>query len=146
MLKKHLIATLFAGTCFSLSALADLPTAGTLMNAVAAEYGDPTDKPLPIGQPPITRWIYDSFTVVFEHDHVVAAFPRLGPVENRPLTDIPERPEFVDLIDQSRNKPEAKVEAVQLLENNVSAFEEKKQIEEADQAAKTVEGLEMATP
>lgn len=144
MLKKQLIATLL--TCFSLSAFAELPTAGTLMEAVANEYGEPTDKTLAIGQPPITRWIYDTFTVVFEHDHVVASFPRLAPVENRPLTDIPERPDFVSLIDQSRNQPEAEVEAVQLLENNVSAHEEKMEIHQADEAAKTVEGLEMATP
>ena len=85
--------------------MAELPTTGTLMSAVTAEHGSPQDTTLAIGQPPITRWIYDSFTVVFEHEHVIHSFARSNRVESRPLTDIPERPDFVSLIDQTRNKP-----------------------------------------
>lgn len=128
------------------SAHAELPVTGTMLDAVIAEYGEPTDKTLPIGQPAITRWMYDSFTVVFENNHVVHSFPRVNKVENRELSDIPERPDFVSLIDQTRNKPEAKVEAVDLIQRNVSAHEEKMEIHEADTAAQTIESLEMATP
>lgn len=128
------------------SAHAELPVTGTMLDAVVAEYGEPTDKTLPIGQPAITRWMYDNFTVVFENDHVVHAFPRVNKVENRELSDIPERPYFVDLIDQTRNIPEALLEPVDLIQDNVSAHQEKMEINEADNAAETIQSLEMATP
>lgn len=145
MLKNITIATLLAGTLFSLSALAELPTAGTLQSAVIADFGEPRDKTLPIGQPPITRWMYDNFTVVFEYDHVVTAFPRINKIENRPLDSIPARPDFVSLIDQSRNKPEV-VEAVELITNPVSQPVMDAQVEAANEAAQKVTGLEMASP
>ena len=125
---------------------AELPSTGTLLDAVIAEYGEPTDKTLPIGQPAITRWMYDSFTVVFENDHVVHAFARLHKVENRELSDIPERPDFVSLLDQTRNKPELALEPVDLIQNNISEHQEKVQIHQADTAASTLKSLEMATP
>ena len=128
------------------SAHAELPVTGAMLDAVIAEYGEPNDKTLPIGQPSITRWMYESFTVVFENDHVVHSFPRVNSVENRELSDIPERPDFVSLIDQTRNKPDAQLDAVDLIQNNVSAHQEKMQIHEADNAAETIKSLEMATP
>lgn len=141
------LATLVTALLGSISsAHAELPVTGTMLDAVIAEYGEPNDKTLPIGQPAITRWMYESFTVVFENDHVVHSFPRVNKVENRELSDIPERPDFVSLIDQTRNKPEAQLETVDLIQNNVSAHEEKMQIHEADTAAETIESLEMATP
>lgn len=146
MLTKKTAAIFFSLFCISNTAFAELPVTGTLMEAVVSEYGEPTDKTLPIGQPPITRWIYDTFTVVFENDHVVHAFARVNKVENRPLAEIPERPDFVSLIDQARNKPEAKVEGAQLIQRNVSAHQEKVEIEQADKAAETIKSLEMAAP
>ena len=53
------------------------PRAGTSMASVRQQYGTPvaeqptvstTGGPL---QPPISRWDYDAFSVVFEHDRVV---------------------------------------------------------------------------
>lgn len=146
-MKKITITALSAALLGSFgSAYAELPATGTLVSAVVAEYGEPADKTLPIGQPAITRWIYDGFTIVFENDHVVHAFPRLSKVENRELNDIPQRPDFVSLIDQTRNQPEAQLESVDMIKSNVSAHEEKMQIHEADNAAQTIESLEMATP
>jgi hypothetical protein len=146
-MKKITIAALGAALLGSFgSAHAELPVTGTLLDAVIAEYGEPTDKTLPIGQPSITRWMYESFTVVFENDHVVHSFARVNSVENRELGNIPERPAFVSLIDQTRNKPDAKLETIDLIQNNVSAHEEKMQIHEANNAANTIKSLEMATP
>lgn len=145
MLKKITLTTLLASSLFSLSAFADLPATGTLQSAVIAEFGEPRDKTLPIGQPPITRWIYDGFTVVFEHDHVITSFSRIPKVENRPLSTIPERPDFVSLIDQSRNKPE-RVEAAAVMLNDAPVNIQEEQVEQADEAARTVTGLEMAVP
>lgn len=52
------------------------PVRGTSMNAVEARYGAPVERYAPVGQPPITRWVYPSFVVFFEYSHVVHAVTR----------------------------------------------------------------------
>ena len=47
------------------------PTNGLSMQAVAAKFGEPAEKIGPVGEPPISRWIYDGFTVYFEHNLVI---------------------------------------------------------------------------
>lgn len=55
-----------------------LPAKGITMAAVQKQFGEPRDKHGPVGggspkQPPITRWDYDTFVVIFEKDRVVDA-------------------------------------------------------------------------
>lgn len=55
-----------------------LPSKGTTMAAVTKRYGEPRNKRPSVGgdtpkHPPITRWDYDAFSVIFEHDKVVDA-------------------------------------------------------------------------
>lgn len=55
-----------------------LPAKGTTMAAVTKKYGEPRNKRASVGgdtpkHPPITRWDYDAFSVIFEHDKVVDA-------------------------------------------------------------------------
>ena len=55
-----------------------LPAKGTTMAAVKKQFGDPRGKRGPVGgdtpkHPPITRWDYDGFVVIFEKDRVVDA-------------------------------------------------------------------------
>lgn len=142
MLTRKLLGLGLIASLYSISASAELPIAGTEMEAVASEYGEPTDKTLPIGQPPITRWIYDTFTVVFEENRVIHAFPRKTSVENRPLNEIPQRPGFVNLIDQSINKPGAEVKPVDLIQRNVNEEQLQEEMEMADQAAQTIDAPE----
>jgi hypothetical protein len=52
-------------------ARAMLPSRGTSMAQVEARYGAPADRYAAVGQPPITRWVYPSFVVYFEYQHVV---------------------------------------------------------------------------
>ncbi len=47
------------------------PQRGMLMVDVEKTFGVPQRVVGPIGQPPITRWFYDDYTVIFEHNHVV---------------------------------------------------------------------------
>ena len=54
-------------------ARAGLPTRGTSMAQVEAQFGAPTQRYAAVGQPPITRWVYPSFVVFFEYQHVVHA-------------------------------------------------------------------------
>ena len=43
------------------------------MSTVEANFGEPRARHAAVGQPPITRWDYDGFTVYFEHNHVIHA-------------------------------------------------------------------------
>ncbi|MCD6061347.1 MAG: hypothetical protein K0R03_2065 [Moraxellaceae bacterium] len=52
---------------------APLPSAGMSMQAVEKQFGQPLKKNAAIGQPPITRWEYDGYVVVFERSTVVGS-------------------------------------------------------------------------
>jgi hypothetical protein len=54
------------------------PARGIHMDAVLAQFGEPSERVAPVGgdapqHPPITRWIYPEFTVYFEHSLVIDA-------------------------------------------------------------------------
>ncbi len=48
-----------------------MPRRGIDMNAVIVEFGQPDERYGPIGEPPISEWVYGSFRVYFEHDLVL---------------------------------------------------------------------------
>jgi len=50
---------------------ADYPRAGMTKSAVRSRWGEPRSSEGPVGNPPISRWHYPSFTVYFEHDRVL---------------------------------------------------------------------------
>jgi len=61
------------------------PKKGTIMSTVESQYGTPQDKSGPVGNPPITSWVYDQFTVYFEYQHVIhAVVNRASEYETRP--------------------------------------------------------------
>ncbi len=49
----------------------DMPERGTTMERVRAALGEPDAIEDAVGDPPITRWVYDDFTVFFEHERVL---------------------------------------------------------------------------
>ena len=51
----------------------ETPLRGSTMAAVEAKFGAPSSKSGPVGTPPITRWYYPNFVVVFENDKVLHA-------------------------------------------------------------------------
>lgn len=51
----------------------NVPRQGMRMNQVEASFGEPLVRSAPVGEPPITRWRYDGFTVYFERDRVLHA-------------------------------------------------------------------------
>lgn len=51
----------------------ETPQRGTSMEAVEARFGAPSNKSAAVGTPPITKWFYPNFVVVFEHDKVLHA-------------------------------------------------------------------------
>jgi hypothetical protein len=49
------------------------PPRGMAMDAVERRFGAPVSKHAAVGQPPITRWDYNGFSVFFEYDKVIHA-------------------------------------------------------------------------
>jgi hypothetical protein len=86
-MNTRILAALAAGCVLTGTALADTvmvgdklevresqmptPKRGTTMNDVEKHFGAPTEKHATVGQPPITRWDYNGFAVVFERDRVI---------------------------------------------------------------------------
>jgi hypothetical protein len=48
-----------------------LPTRGISMDRVLEQYGEPDKRYGPVGDPPITEWVYGSFRVYFEYEIVL---------------------------------------------------------------------------
>ena len=49
----------------------DRPKRGITMGQVEKQFGAPVTRHPTVGKPPITRWDYNGFAVVFEHDRVI---------------------------------------------------------------------------
>ena len=47
------------------------PRSGLSMDQVRAKFGAPAQELPWVGDPPISRWVYDNFTVYFEHELVI---------------------------------------------------------------------------
>jgi hypothetical protein len=51
----------------------EIPQRGSTMTAVEQKFGAPANKSSAVGNPPITKWFYPNFVVVFENDKVLHA-------------------------------------------------------------------------
>ena len=49
----------------------DVPKNGESKATVEARFGTPNDKSSPVGDPPISSWKYDTYSVYFEYDLVL---------------------------------------------------------------------------
>ena len=49
----------------------ELPSLGMDKNYVEELFGPPTATRGPVGNPPITTWVYDNYSVYFEYDTVI---------------------------------------------------------------------------
>ena len=58
----------------------DLPRNGQNKSEVRARFGDPATAHAPVGDPPITRWDYDGWSVYFEYDLVLFTVLQKGQV------------------------------------------------------------------
>ncbi|MBV9345559.1 MAG: hypothetical protein JO341_01995 [Gammaproteobacteria bacterium] len=93
MQSRHLLALLL-GLAFAQGALAETvvvndqvqvresqverPKRGATMGEVEKQFGAPVNRHPTVGQPPITRWDYNGFCVVFEKDRVIDAVVTSG--------------------------------------------------------------------
>lgn len=51
--------------------MVNLPAKGMSMAQVERDFGAPNQKMAPVGDPPISRWVYEGYTVYFEHKYVI---------------------------------------------------------------------------
>jgi len=49
----------------------EMPVRGMHKDQVRAMFGQPKETLPAVGDPPITRWVYDGFTVYFEYSYVI---------------------------------------------------------------------------
>lgn len=49
------------------------PARGMSMDTVIERFGQPTQRLPAVGDPPITRWVYDGYTVYFEDQHTITS-------------------------------------------------------------------------
>ncbi|MCO6411169.1 MAG: hypothetical protein J5I92_00335 [Thiogranum sp.] len=47
------------------------PAHGMTMDQVEQRFGAPSERLGPVGEPPISHWVYDDFVVYFENRHVI---------------------------------------------------------------------------
>lgn len=53
------------------------PAHGASMDQVLQRFGEPQQRLGPVGEPPISHWVYPGFIVYFEHERVIhAVVPR----------------------------------------------------------------------
>ena len=64
--------------------ISDKPTLGMTMDSVKHQFGEPKKTSGPTGEPPITRWDYEQFSVYFEFDTVLHSVSRHTPVVTAP--------------------------------------------------------------
>lgn len=57
----------------SASASDGRPSRGMTQASVESKFGSPSSVEAPVGEPPITRWVYADFVVFFEYDRVIHA-------------------------------------------------------------------------
>lgn len=68
-----LLAAGLLGLTSSLFAAGQIPDRGMTQDAVRKQFGNPTRQVAPVGTPPISRWVYDDFTVYFEGKFAIHA-------------------------------------------------------------------------
>lgn len=88
-MKSWPLLTILTAFVATTATAAELPPQGMSMTKVVKTYGQPQKKIAPVGKPPITRWQYPDFTVVFEYKHVVQS---VRFVKDAPVTTVAPTP------------------------------------------------------
>ena len=69
----HTTTLLLDGIDADAQTASERPKSGTTMANVEKTYGMTAERHVAVGQPPITRWDYPTFSVYFENDRVIHA-------------------------------------------------------------------------
>ena len=71
----------------------NVPSNGQTMQEVESAHGTPSAKSPPVGEPPITRWDYEKWSVYFEFDRVLFTVLAKGEVIKDPPSEAEPPPE-----------------------------------------------------
>jgi hypothetical protein len=71
----------------------DLPENGQSMDDVRARFGDPASKNAAVGDPPITRWDFERFSVYYEYGLVLFTVLHKGAVIDK-RSEVIEKSDF----------------------------------------------------
>lgn len=78
----------------------ELPVKGMSQAELIRRFGEPVDRKVPVGKPPISIWDYENFRVFFEEKWVIHAVLKqqapiqpYRPSQSQPLA-VPDRPEI----------------------------------------------------
>ena len=76
-----------------MSSAADVPSRGMSQKAVKQSFGQPNEIVPGVGNPPISRWVYEGFTVYFEGNFALHAVqhqrPKPAPALAPAVTELP---------------------------------------------------------
>ncbi len=64
-----------------------LPGRGMAMTEVLEKFGEPQARQPEVGEPPITRWVYPNYVVIFEYQYVIHSL-----TTNKPIGFMPPKP------------------------------------------------------
>jgi len=65
-----------------------LPGRGMSMTEVLEKFGEPLTKEPEVGEPPITRWNYENYRVIFEYQYVIHSLSTNNPIGfQKPVED-----------------------------------------------------------
>ncbi len=66
------------------------PHSGMSKSAVQAHFGAPLEMHDAVGNPPISSWVYETFTVYFEGDHVIHSVLKNIPANGATVPNVEE--------------------------------------------------------
>jgi hypothetical protein len=75
----HADTLLIEGIQAASASNSERPRSGQSKAQVEASFGMPEVRSSAVGDPPISSWEYQNFTVYFEYDHVIHAVPKREP-------------------------------------------------------------------
>ncbi len=76
-----------------------LPGRGMSMTEVLEKFGEPEVKEPEVGEPPITRWVYPNYVVIFEYQYVIHSL-----TTNKPMGFMPPKPAESDATEKIQSE------------------------------------------
>ena len=86
-----------------------LPGRGMSMTEVLENFGEPTSKEAEVGEPPITRWNYPNYNVIFEYQYVIHSLTTnkpMGLMQEPPVVESKDQENPASEMQQNDGMPE----------------------------------------
>lgn len=90
-----------------------LPGRGMSMTEVLEKFGEPETKQPEVGEPPITRWVYSNYVVIFEYQYVIHSL-----TTNKPMGIMPPKETATATAEKMQPEAEKATEAKPVSEDD----------------------------